>query len=727
MSDQEIIQRIGYDTLIFLRFHRLALRCIIKMSIFSFLVLLPLNYTGGGRANAQDLKGYVESLFLTDFLRFTMANVAGGSPRLWVHCFAAYLLTGIVIRELLVEYETFNSIRHCYLLSREPHLRTVLITNIPRHLRSPNKISTYFKHVYPNAVKHVVMCQNLLRLESLVAKRTKLLGKIEKELLLLCRKEKARLFERSRFAVSSATAFRFLGKLEDYGIVNGSQERFTKLYAKLDELNDEIEQEQRRRHRVMKKLDRMEAGEGRKEIDYILASPFVVEHDPNQRRLLGLQHHQPHIDPETGYHPPENDVPGASQQSQLRARSPRPDDQQQTQQKSVGFEDLPKSEGKKVVKAKSAIRRYSRLSRDVSFFGRPIRSAVSLDSEGHIEDHINEVTDKAFVVMRTFTAATIAIQSMHSSKPGAMQVAPAPEPRDVLWENIYVSKGATRTRSILGEFFVILIISFYVIPVALVSLLVSESALVSSSPRLAQLDHATALFSSAIAMVQPMCIVALQQLLPPLFMAIGKLEGLISFSDVQMRAFSRYFLFQVINVFLVTTIAGSIFDTIAIIVETPEAAFEMLGNSLPRMSSFFISFVTIKTFLGLGMELVRTMSLIQATVRYLIIPNATLRTARSVVAGMRAIDDPGWFPFHKILAQDMLVVVISVVFAVVAPLVLLPCILFCTFSRIMWTHHHLYVYESVFESGGMFWPKVCLKPTHVIGAVQMQISVPHTS
>ena len=121
----------------------------------------------------------------------------------------------------------------------------------------------------------------------------------------------------------------------------------------------------------------------------------------------------------------------------------------------------------------------------------------------------------------------------------------------MLWENIYVSKGATRTRSILGEFTVLLIIAFYVIPVALVSLLVSESALVSSSPRLAQLDQATALFSSAIAMVQPMCIVALQQLLPPLFMAIGRLEGLISFSDVQMRAFSRYFLFQVVNVFIV--------------------------------------------------------------------------------------------------------------------------------------------------------------------------------
>jgi len=728
LSDQEIIQRIGYDCLIFLRFHRLALRCIVKMSIFSFLVLLPLNYTGGGRANAQDLKGYVESLFLTDFLRFTMANVNGGSPRLWVHCFAAYLLTAIVVRELLVEYETFNSIRHCYLLSREAHLRTVVVTNIPRHLRSPHKISTYFKHVYPDAVKNVVMCQNLLRLESLIKTRTILLSKIEKELLLLCRKEKARLFEQSRF-VSSATAFRFLGKLEDYGIVNGSQERFARLYTKLDQLNDEIEQEQRRRQRVMKKMDRMEAGEGRKEIDYILASPFVTD-DPNQRQLLGLQQ----VDSVGGYVPPSKnrEIPNSSSSvssptggQHLRSRSPRPEalDDSLAQHQSLAFQEAVATKGSrnKVVKAKTAIRRYSRLGRDVSFFGRPIRSSMPLDSDGHIEDHINEVADKAFVVMRTFAASTIAIQSMHSSKPGAMQVSSAPEPRDVLWSNIYVSKGATRTRSILGEFVVILIISFYVIPVGLVSLLVSESALVSSSPRLAQLDQATALFSSAIALIQPLCIVTIQQMVPPLFMAIGEMEGLLSFSEVQMRAFSRYFLFQVINVFLATAIFGSIFDTIAIIVETPEAAFKLLGNSLPKMSSFFISFVTIKAFFGLGLELVRTMSLVQAMMRYFVIPNPTLRTARTVVAGLRAIDDPGWFPFHKILAQDMLVVVIAVVFAVVAPLVLFPCALFCLFSRIMWTHHHLYVYESVFETGGQFWPKIFRR--FIFGLIVAQMTI----
>ena len=140
------------------------------------------------------------------------------------------------------------------------------------------------------------------------------------------------------------------------------------------------------------------------------------------------------------------------------------------------------------------------------------------------------------------------------------------------------------------------------------------------------------------------------------------------------------------------------------------------------IDSFYLSIAYRSLFfVCVGMELVRTMSLVQATLRYLLFPNATLRTQRTVLLGMRAIDDPGWFPFHKILAQDMLVVVLSVVFAVVAPLVLLPCALFCTFSRIMWTHHHLYVYESVFESGGQFWPKIFRR--FVFGLIIAQMTI----
>ena len=320
-------------------------------------------------------------------------------------------------------------------------------------------------------------------------------------------------------------------------------------------------------------------------------------------------------------------------------------------------------------KAGLAIKRYSRSVFDAALVGHsnvPKRH----DSRYAIENHINEVTEE----MKTFTASTIAIQSMHSSKPCAMDVATAPEPRDILWQNIYVTKGAKKTRGYLAETVIILLISFHVVPVA---------ALISISP--------TRPVGSSITLF---------------FICYSSAEGTISFSEAQMNTFSRYFMFQVLNMFLVTAIAGSIFDTIAIIIENPEAAFEMLGNSLPRMSSFFITLVTMKTFLGLGVELVRALHIVQNILRFPFMRNATLRQKKRVLIGLRAIDDPGWFPYHKILAQDMLVLVISVVFAVIAPIVLLPCALFCLFSRIMWTHHHLYVFESVFESGGQFFPKI---------------------
>ncbi|KAL3827215.1 hypothetical protein ACHAXA_006770 [Cyclostephanos tholiformis] len=593
ISDEEIINRVGYDSLIFLRFHRLALRCIVKMSIFSFLVLLPLNFTGGGGTKTNDLKGYVDSLLFTDFLRFTMANIKTGSNRLWVHCFAAYLLTIIVVRELLIEYNAYSSIRHRYLLSKEPHLRTVLVSNIPRHLRSPRKIGNYFRHVYPDAVKSVTICQNLLNLETMVAERTGVLAQIERELLMLCRCEKRKLLSQDRLSHKISSAFWTCHLCEKIGVMDEAQERISKLYVRLEEMNKKIEKEQTRRRQIMQHMDRMGAGEGRDDIDYTLASALdggsgggpAWKRALRQRNIQhrwGQQNERQQRDRSDqtdiiSYRPPGIGSPmngnGRRRMGESSAENPEAEVPPLDGGDAVNndwFEafptiarDLPSDTKKsrnpaRFAKAKHAIRRYTTYIPDPTVFGRSLTKLSTMEGDNFdsIEDHTNEVTDKAFVVMRTYTASTIAIQSMHSAKPGSMEVTTAPEPRDILWENVYFSKGARRTRTFIAEFICLFIIVFYIVPVALVSLLVSESALITLSPRLNQLDKASSIFSAAIATVQPMCLVCLQQLLPPLFIRISRSEGIISFSEAQMRAFSRYFMWQVLNIFLVTSIAG---------------------------------------------------------------------------------------------------------------------------------------------------------------------------
>jgi hypothetical protein len=508
------------------------------MSVFSFIVLLPINFVGGGHLNAYAYKDYVGKIIFTDFLRFTMANVSGGSPRLWVHCFAAYLLTGIVVKELLVEYSAFSHVRHRYLLARETHLRTVLVTNIPRHLRTPTKITTYFKHVYPDAVKAVTISQNVIYLERLVNDRTRVLTNIEKELLMLCRREKRKLVGMTKLEhfMQYTCSFK-LG--EDFGCLDGPQERLAKLYSQLEVLNNQVSKEQKRRRKVMKNLDRMEAGARSGDIDYILASPFVGE-EVEEVSVSGSgssgggksnskknQHPQETADVENGgsYQPPNivvgggggrnvseskwdaeagqytedsfaNAGSGAGSGTGGGAVHRRPnstnhankDDDSSSMSTADEHENdavhgtarvdstfdnhnhtIPggnsklsldstdsnrKSARKPLLRAKQALRRYVHLA----FFGKAnkntegggaasggggehgedhhhnsISNDNGDDSQGQmdtIEDHTIEVTDKAFVEMRTFTASTIAMQSMHSSKPGSMKVRFAPEPRE---------------------------------------------------------------------------------------------------------------------------------------------------------------------------------------------------------------------------------------------------------------------------------------------------------
>ena len=262
----------------------------------------------------------------------------------------------------------------------------------------------------------------------------------------------------------------------------------------------------------------------------------------------------------------------------------------------------------------------------------PVKQAKGTDEveKDTIENHLIEVTDKCFVSFKTYTAATIACQSMHGSKPGCMWVTQAPEPRAILWENIYISSKARKTRHLLANMFSMIVICCYAVPMTLVSLLVSENALVSFSPTIARLVRSSGVFGFIVSMIQPMCVVGLQQTLPPLFLAVGKIEGQISFCDIKVRCFTRYFAFQVCNIFLVTAIAGSIFETAAQIAENPGKVFQLLGYALPRTSSFFCYYVVFKSSFGLGVELVRIVPLLQGLIRSACCRNSTIRDRRKV-------------------------------------------------------------------------------------------------
>ena len=243
------------------------------------------------------------------------------------------------------------------------------------------------------------------------------------------------------------------------------------------------------------------------------------------------------------------------------------------------------------------------------------------------------------------------------------------------------------------------------IPISFISLWVSESSLTAASPWLAQLSASSPVFTMLLGMIQPVCLVILQQILPPLFVAIGKLEGTLSFCQVHTRAFTRYFAWQVCNIFLVPSIVTSVFETAAMTIENPSKGFELLGYALPKTSSFFSYYVVLKASVGLGVELVRIVPIIQSLIRIYCLNLSTFREKRSLILNtLRPVDDPGFVPIHKVLGQDMLVFLIAINFAVIAPLVLIPCAFYFLFSKLLWTYQYLYTVEPSGESGLSTWP-----------------------
>ena len=80
-----------------------------------------------------------------------------------------------------------------------------------------------------------------------------------------------------------------------------------------------------------------------------------------------------------------------------------------------------------------------------------------------------------FVGFRTLSGAAVATQVFHAEAPGGLVATPAPEPRDVIWRNIGFDTNTRARRGAVADCLVVLLLVFYVVPVTLVAMALSET------------------------------------------------------------------------------------------------------------------------------------------------------------------------------------------------------------------------------------------------------------
>ncbi|KAG2426181.1 hypothetical protein HXX76_013162 [Chlamydomonas incerta] len=146
-KERDIIDEAGLDCAIYLRIMTYGTCLCVGLSFWCLTAVLPVNLTGGAidaimaqqaasnsssSSNSTDSSSGSQYEF-TDFDKFSLSNVAAGSPKLWVHLLTMYAV-GLFTMALLARFNRESVLLRLMYLGNEKRggaSHTVLVTDIP--------------------------------------------------------------------------------------------------------------------------------------------------------------------------------------------------------------------------------------------------------------------------------------------------------------------------------------------------------------------------------------------------------------------------------------------------------------------------------------------------------------------------------------------------------------------------------------------------------------------
>ncbi|KAI8868145.1 DUF221-domain-containing protein [Ramicandelaber brevisporus] len=305
----------------------------------------------------------------------------------------------------------------------------------------------------------------------------------------------------------------------------------------------------------------------------------------------------------------------------------------------------------------------------------------------------------AFITFQVPAAAHIACNSMTAASLSHMHAAPAPEPRDLIWYNLPLSMSARFGRSILSSLALILLIFFWIVPVASVASLVSLPTLVRWFPFLEKLAEWSPLANTLLTVTLPSLILPIfLASQPTLFGYIAHyLEGLRSKSEVDLAVLSRYFFSLICNVLLLFTVSSATLNALWQIWADPHKLPEKLAMSLPSAAPFFTNWVIM---LGIGFA---PLQLFQfgAVLLYIIRRALYSSTPRDHADEAQYPTIVSWGTLYP---TSMLVFILGLTYSTLEPQILLAVTVFFGFTYIAQKYLVLYVYTYPSETAGAAWP-----------------------
>jgi hypothetical protein len=223
--------------------------------------------------------------------------------------------------------------------------------------------------------------------------------------------------------------------------------------------------------------------------------------------------------------------------------------------------------------------------------------------------------NSVFVEFTDLSAAQAAYQSLTHHH--ILTMAPrytGMHPSEVIWSNLKLRGWERLARAAITLAIVVALVIFWSFPVALVGVISNINWLMNKLTFLQflkKLPHV--IFGVVTGLLPTVALALLMALLPPFLRCrskqlkydgslltatdMAKLGGAPTQSDVEYTVSNYYFSFQVIQVFLVTTLSSAASSAATQIIQNPSSAPGLLSSQLPLASNFYLSYAVLQ---GIG-------------------------------------------------------------------------------------------------------------------------------
>ncbi|RYY34643.1 hypothetical protein EON62_03105, partial [archaeon] len=314
---------------------------------------------------------------------------------------------------------------------------------------------------------------------------------------------------------------------------------------------------------------------------------------------------------------------------------------------------------------------------------------------------VYQPTSAGVVTFNNLAIAQIAPQVMNvrpSFRLADLEFVRAPEPRDLDYGNVSMSSPERLARQRAAMALAVVVTLFYTIPVSFIASLATIESLARIFPGIEKLLADNTLAVSFIQGFLPSILLQIVLgLIPTVMGMLARYGGARSNTEAMITTIRFMFGFRLWTTLLVFTVTGSIWDAISIIVEAPDKILSILASTLPRLASFYTSWVALQalssaplTLLSIGRVLCYGLR------RWRVRTPADARALRDSIAGN--------YEYATELPEIMLVFIIGIIYTSINPLISPVCVLYFGIMLCVHKYRLLYMTTKRMEAGGTYWP-----------------------